>query len=386
MNKQGAALMTVMIILGIVATTVALLVPQAKQQAYAVTRVRDYLKAQAYPEAGANQAYSLLKTNFTLRTDPSRFPLTTYGDGEYDATVTAIDTNKASISCTGKRGKAIVNTMVDLQNFPLGTPNSSTSNIPPAVGALGYAIAANGKVTFSGNGTFNTGGSKIHGDNTYNMTGSKQVIGNISSSIGVQMVGATKVTGNVSAPTINAPVGSVNGVTTAGSVPLVNMPDIDFTPYYNMAIANGQIVNGNLNISGSTPVVPVGGVIWVNGNIKYSGSGNLVGSFIATGDIDISGSGNQIKVGNLPAFVSLNGGIDITGSGSSHGLIYSRIGNFDKSGNGVHTGTIVAGGDVTGSGGWSAITYENSTPTLPAGYGNNNNSAGDRVGVIAWQK
>ena len=66
-SKRGAALMTLMIIVLLVAGTVAFLINEAKQQAYAVTRVRDYLKAQAYAESGANEAYSILKTNFADR-------------------------------------------------------------------------------------------------------------------------------------------------------------------------------------------------------------------------------------------------------------------------------------------------------------------------------
>ena len=46
-QKRGAALLTLMIIMLLVVGTVAYMVKDAKQQAFAVTRVRDYLKAQA---------------------------------------------------------------------------------------------------------------------------------------------------------------------------------------------------------------------------------------------------------------------------------------------------------------------------------------------------
>jgi len=387
-QKRGAALLTLMIIMLLVVGTVAYMVKDAKQQAFAVTRVRDYLKAQAYAEGGANQAYSLLKTNFALRLDPSRFPPTDYGDGTYDVTITSVGTNKAVISCVGQRGRSTVTVMCDIQNFAAGSGGSgSTSGVPPAVGAYTYAIVSGGKMGWSGSGTINVGTSKLHGNGQFKMTGSKQVTGNISSSVKIWLTGSTKISGNAAAPVITASGSAITGSKTVGAVPQVTIPDIDLTPYYNAALANGQVYNGNQHFTGSTDLAPNGGIMWVNGNFKWSGSGKMIGSFIATGDFDYSGSGDQVKVGNYPAFVSRDGDVDISGSGKSHGLIYAKTGGFDKSGSGDHTGTIIVNGDFDASGSWSALIYENSTPVAPVtGGGGSSGTVGDRVGVIAWQK
>ena len=388
-QKRGAALLTLMIIMLLVVGTVAYMVKDAKQQAFAVTHVRDYLKAQAYAEGGANQAYSLLKTNFALRLDPSRFPPTSYGDGTYDVTITSVGTNKAVISCVGQRGHSTVNVMCDIQNFAAGTSSPGGTNaVPPAVGAYTFAIVSGGPMGWSGSGNINVGTGKLHGNGQFKMTGSKQVTGNISSSVKVWLTGSTKISGNAAAPVITASGSAITGSKTVGAVPNVVIPDIDLTPYYNHALAQGEVLNGNQHFPASSgDLAPDGGIMWVNGNLKIATSGKQTGCFIATGDIDITGSGDQVKVGNFPAFVSRDGTVDISGSGKSHGLIYAKTGGFDKSGSGDHTGSIIVNGDFDASGSWSLLTYENSTPVAPVGSGGSGEATtGDRVGVIAWQK
>ena len=262
------------------------------------------------------------------------------------------------------------------------------AGVPQAVGAYTYAIVSGGKMGWSGSGTLNVGGGKIHANGQFKMTGSKLVIGNISSRVKIWLTGSTKITGNAAAPAIKADGGAITGTTTVGLVPPVTIPDIDLTPYYNQALANGQVYNASTyHLSGSSDITVPGGVLWVNGNFKFSGSGKLIGCFIATGNIDYSGSGDQIKVADYPAFVARDGTIDISGSGKSHGLIYAKTGGFDKSGSGDHIGSIIVNGDFDASGSWNALTYENSTPVPPTGGGGGGSEVfSDRVSVIAWQK
>jgi hypothetical protein len=393
-HKRGAALMTLMIIMLMVAGTGAYLVKDAKQQTFAVTHVRDYLKAQAYAEGGANQAYSLLKTNFALRTNPSAFPQVTYGDGTYDVTVTPVGTNKAFISCIGQRGAATVNVLVDIQNFAAGTGGpGSTSGVPPAVGAYTYAILSGGSQGWSGSGTLNVGTGKIHSNGQLKMTGSKQVTGNISSSVKIWLTGSTKINGNATAPVITADAGAITGTRTVAAVPIVTVPDFDATAYKAaaQAVGAGAYYAGDVTFTASAgDIVPPGGIMYSEGDITIHTSGRMIGSFIANGEITITGSGDQIKVGNYPAFVSLTGKNDQSGSGKIHGLIYagkSGTLSFDRSGSGDVTGTIMSKGNFDASGSWSALAYENSTPVAPvSGGGSGSGSSGDRVGVIAWQK
>jgi len=220
------------------------------------------------------------------------------------------------------------------------------------------------------------------------MTGSKKVIGDISSCERIWLVGSTKITGDAAAPTLTYSGTAISGTKTVGPVTAVTIPDIDLTPYYNQALANGQVYAGNQHFSGSDDLAPAGGVMWVNGDLRVSGSGQLIGCFIATGDIDITGSGDQVQVEKYPAFVSRDGDIDISGSGKSHGLIYVRVGDFDKTGSGDHTGSIICNAAFDAAGSWCTVVYEDSTPVAPGGGGGGGGGStpADNIGVSAWQK
>ena len=384
-DNRGSALLVLMIIILLVAAGGASLVNFAKQQAYSAARIRDYIKAQAYAEAGANEAYSIIKTNWAARSDPSKFPSRTFADGSYDATVVAVSSNYAAVTCVGTRAGQTATVKLDIYNANPSTPPTTNGGPPAAVGAYTYAIMSCGKMNWSGSGQIDVGTGKVHGNGLYKMTGSKQVKGNISSSTRIWLTGSTKITGDAAAPVLTYSGGAISGTKTVGPVAAVSLPPIDLTPYYNHALANGQVYNGNQHFTGSSDLTPVGGIMWVNGNFKWSGSGRLVGCFIATGSIDISGSGDQIKVGNYPALVSRDADIDISGSGKFHGLMYAKT-TFYKSGSGDVIGSIMSGGDFDSSGSWSAMAYENSTPVPPGGGGSGTpGSAGDQIGVSAWQ-
>jgi len=86
------------------------------------------------------------------------------------------------------------------------------------------------------------------------------------------------------------------------------------------------------------------------------------GQYHYTGDIEISGSGNYYKVQNYPLALSVNGKIDFSGSGNVHGLLFAMNRNFEKTGNGNVTGSIICKGNFRKSGGWDFLTYEKSVP------------------------
>ncbi|KQC04568.1 MAG: hypothetical protein APR54_08770 [Candidatus Cloacimonas sp. SDB] len=227
-----------------------------------------------------------------------------------------------------------------------------------------YAIATNGTMKWSGSGSLNVGEGNIHSNGKFTMTGSKKITGNISSSTEIKMTGSTKISGDAAAPVVSFSGSAISGTVTIEAVDQLIIPDIDLTSYYEHAQANGQVFDGNQQFSGSGNLEPAGGIMWVNGDIRISGSNNMIGCFIATGSIKISGSGDQTKVDNFPAFISRDSDIDISGSGKSHGLIYAGQ-DFDKSGSGDHIGSILSKGNFKSSGSWSVLTYENSKPNSP---------------------
>lgn len=383
--RAGSALVTVMGVIILVALVGAGMVTLGRQQIHSARRLRDYAKAQIIAESGVNAAYCVLKTNFTARNDPSKFPLTQFGDGSYDATVLPISSNLAAITSTGLCGLARAVARADIKNFPLPGP---TNQPPLPQGAFAYAVVSGDTMTWNGNGTMTINGAGIHSNSRYKMTGCEVITGqncNVSSSVEIWSTGTTKIHGNAQAPAWkgSSPANVIGGTPTTGAVSLVSIPDIDLTPYYQSALAYGQVYNGDIQLTGSTDLVVPGGIMWVNGTLRLNRSGPMVGCFIATGDIIVTGSGDQEKVAGYPAFVSRDGKVDLSGSGDVHGLVYAKSGSIQKTGNGVVVGSMICAGTFDKGGGWDLLVYENSTPVPP----NNPNTSGrDRVVITAWQE
>jgi hypothetical protein len=233
--------------------------------------------------------------------------------------------------------------------------------------AYNYGLVAGGDISWAGSGTCNTGSARLHCNGQFSTSGSSDfTCGTLSACVRVAMSGSGNITGNVNTPVISkSGSGTITGTQTIGTVPPVAIPAIDLTPYYNIALANGQVFSGLKKIQGSASTVVPGGVMWVNGDFRYSGSGNFTGAIIATGNVTVSASGNFKTVNSYPAIVSINGNIDMSGSGKVTGLIYTATGSISKSGSGDVTGSLICGGALTKSGSWSALTYLNSAPVKP---------------------
>ncbi len=78
-------------------------------------------------------------------------------------------------------------------------------------------------------------------------------------------------------------------------VEAIVIPVLDLTPYYEHASAiwSGVFIQSAfhwfIRLCGSR------GVMWEYGTFRRSGSGNFTGCVIATGNVDVSGSGNYNK-------------------------------------------------------------------------------------------
>jgi hypothetical protein len=377
-GRRGSALITTLIIAFSLCACVGVLVSAGLHVNKMAGALGGRVRAQAIAEAGACYAYSILATNFDTRNNAASFPATAYAGGVYDVTVTPVGADRAVITATGTCDNVTEIVMLDVICVTSGSGG-------PPEGAFAYTIVSGDDMTFTGSGPINVGGGTVQANGAFKMTGSCSLLGDLKSCVQIWSTGTTILDGDTWAPMYKGKsAGSpdnITGTKTTQAVAPVTIPDIDLTPYYNWAVAHGQVYNGNQHFSGSGNLVPNGGVMWVNGNLKISTSGTMTGCFIATGDIQITGSGDQIKVGNLPAVISRDGDIDISGSGRFHGLLYAKTGGFDKSGSGDVVGSIVCAGEFDKSGSWAVMTYEDSTPIPPG------ESTLDAVlGVTAWQR
>ncbi len=192
--------------------------------------------------------------------------------------------------------------------------------------------------------------------------------GDFSSSVSLKFE-ECYVYGNVTAPEIEVENGAaVYGSQNVEAVPEVEIPYIDWSEYRERANENGELIDGDYNVSSIENLEPVGGVIWVDGNVLFEASsgGTINGCIIATGWIKIESQNTltQTKVDNLPAFVSTTSYVkkEVQDAELSvEGLIYAETDVLLEN-NGNLNGAIICKGDCAIENDWS-LTYTSSTPS-----------------------
>ena len=385
-RKSGGAILTVLAIVSALCVCMASVLYISQQRTFMANKLGDRGRAIAIAEAGVSKAVSVLTTNFDLRSDPTAFPQTSYGGGSYALGVTSVSSNKASICSTGTYGSVTESVALDVVNVPV-----ATNQITPTYHATDFVMLAGADLSWVGNMNLNlSAGGWMHGNGSFWMNGNQIITGNVSSCVQIDSVGGTVIAGNGMAPLYTrASPGNFTGSATVTNLRPVQIPNLDLTPLYNQALANGQVSTGTVDLSGT--VTPAGGVRWVDGCINF-GNGTYRGCFVATSNMEMKTTGNgeivQVRVGNYPAFVSRDGNILVKQAKTLrfNGLIYCKTGSFDKQANGdcIATGQVIAAGNITKNGGWSGMFYRDCiSPFWP---GTTNYLVETRVTPTAWQK
>lgn len=277
-------------------------------------------KALLLAEAGANEAYALLKADFNNKNNADLFPETDLGEGSYDVTIIEVGGYVVLESTASVKGveKTISMTV---------SSNSGTE-------AFDYAFFSNDNMDLQGNPDA-TG--NIHSNKNVFISGNPVVSGTASASTQVIVTGS---------PTIN---NIVEGV------PIVDFPDIDFNDYYNLAAPEDRYT-GNKNWAGNQNLSPTNGIIYVNGNVQINGNLNITGAIVATGSIKVNGNVTQTGVEGMPLLMSRDSYIRINGNVlSAEGLIYSKTNNVQIYGNVNMTGQIISFGELLITGNPSVI-------------------------------
>lgn len=377
-RRRGSAMTSAIVLTVVITGLVVVGLSASLQRSFSASKLSNRMRAMSIAEAGANVTYARLTKEFDLAKNPDNFPETAFGEGAYDVSVKLVAANLAVIYSKGTYKNADGEVILEVRRY------SDAAGVPPAIGGYLYTILSGGDMTWGGNGLTDVGSDgRVHTNAKFLMNGTVIMKGgDLSACTQIDSVGTTEIRGDTFSPAYKrkSPA-NVTGTVTTDTVAPVDIPAIDFTPYYNWALKNGQVYNGNLLIPTGS-VKPAGGVMWVNGDLKLTTNDPIEGCFIATGSIDIAGHCNHAKVGLLPALMSRDGDIDISGNGNYHGLIYCKTGQFEKTGNGIIRGSIICQGEFVRNGGPDIYAYENSTPVPPGTVTN----AGDIVSVEAWQK
>lgn len=388
-GQIGSAIVTVLIVVTVAGTLVGTMALASSTRKINVERMANKIKATALAEAGVAQAYSVLITNWTARDSADAFPQMTYGGGVYDCTVVPVGSNVAVITCTGVYQGVAACVVADCRNYgPRDQlPEEDEDDPADTVDAYDYAVVSGGDGNWGGGGTISISNGTVHANGEFAMNGGGTVYGNVESSTLVTGNGTCDIYGDTDAPSYGGKFpAAVHGDVDVTNVPLVTIPAMDLTPYFNEALLDGAlgVYTGN-KLWTTPPVKPAHGIIWVNGDVKVTGSadwGNL--TIIATGNIDWQG-GSLTNFSTYPALVSRDGDISITANQTMQGLIFSQNGDVDKGGNGWLKGQIICGGEFTKVGGASAIYYMNMKPTPPGSSGDTGPGP-DVIGISAWSK
>jgi hypothetical protein len=385
-GRRGSALLATFGLVLLVAVICSSMYGYSSQQVFTTVRNRDFLKAKVIAEAGANLAYNKVRYSFANLADASLFPETAFGGGTYDVTFTSSGTNQARLVSVGRCGTAEARVSADLfnqarQNISWLKDNRS---FDPAI-FTNYAVLAGGKIDWGGGGTITNGG-KVRANNKIEMVGGGDFYGSnlkVYSSQQIYIQGSSTIQGDAFAPSFAGKVDRIYGTKTVEQVPNITIPIIDLTPFYQKALENNEVKNGNFTLSAN--YTPAGGVLWVNGNFKIS-NGSVAGCIIATGDIDSSTSRTLSSVNGYPVLISRDGSIKITSTPTINGLVYTRSGSVMWTGGGQLTGSIISAGNIDKGGGSDLIVNFNPAPPqipyVPAADTNRS----DYVIITAWQE
>jgi hypothetical protein len=236
----------------------------------------------------------------------------------------------------------------------------------PIDSAYNYTLIAGGDITWLGSGTSNLGDSLVHTNGSLLISGINNLHANITAHVKVIRSGSSIITGNVKALSIvQSSTGKITGTKKIGAVPEVSIPAIDFTSYYDYAVLHGGYHNGDVIFSGSRDTVLTDSILYVNGDFTLSGSMNVKGSIIATGDIVINGSGTITRSMRMPVLASINGDIYLNGTGTITGLIYTKTGNMVKGSSCSVHGSIICKDDFLKSGKGFDVIYQKVLPYSP---------------------
>lgn len=371
-RKDGSVLVMTLVISGTVCIMGASLLAFADYQLGAMERARQDNAAIAIAEAGANAAFAIIKANFANKDDASLFPPTSYNGGTFDTTVSSVGDDQAQIKCVGISGSSTQTVIVDIRDFSTGEDATDPSS------PWAHTIFVNGSGTMNGSGNC-YGSVRCNRDLRANGSFSWGTVANpvdVYCTVEFRANGSSTLNGMVYAPSVSAPAGVPR---TIQAVPAIAMPVLDLTPYYNLAVANGQVFAGG-TVSGNIGVIP-GGVRWYSGAATFNGGVNYSGCIIATGSINFKGGCTQTKVSNLPAVVSRDGSVTLSGARTMQGLIYAKT-DLTCNGSGVEDGTIIVGGNLTLNGSYGLFTYDYSFPSVDGSAGTTDAD----VGITAWQK
>jgi hypothetical protein len=383
-KKTGAALFTVLFVILIVTAVVGVAVSSSINKAFRARKLADRTRAIAIAEAGAEFAYSVLRTNFSARSNPAAFPAADYGGGRYHLAVRPSGSNMARILSTGLCGAADADVVLDIRNY--GGGGSSAPANPIDGDAFDYAIVCGGSFRFAGCGSISStnGRTRIHSNGELTIAGDAQADVDLSSSAKIKVKSPKDIDGSLTAPVLDVHhKANIADGESEEPVAQVEIPEIDLTPWANYAQDNGTYFDQGSWTPPSHPYTPPGGVVYVTGDASITHDFN--GTIIANGKVKLSGQADINAEGTF-AVVSRDGKVDNTSSGTIKGTIYCMTGDYKQTANGRHEGQLIVAGDISKGGNSDVVVFKQALLTPPGDDDGSDAAGSDVIGISAWQK
>lgn len=405
-NKDGSALLTVLLVVLISTIMVGSFFNMSSQRSFMAKKLTNRTRAISIAEAGVHVAYSILATNFEARSSDDAFPETAYAGGVYDVTITSIGDDIAVIKSAGTYGDVTEMTILDVRKEGTISGGSGGGAIPGT--AWECSVFASGKITVNGNGNIQ---GVTHCNNDFRANGNMDwgtVASNVTITTGNNFKGngniiihgsveaATKISlnGSCTIDYISSPITYYSHWTcNIGEehsdppiYPIRPFPELDLTPYYQIALENGQVINQNKTYNGNNDLGNIpGGVLWINGTVRINGTFSMHGMLIATGYIKLNGECYHYKSPNgFCGILSRDSYVNVNGNHDIYGVIYSRE-NLRLNGNGNIFGQILCDGNINMNGNYGVVSYVYSDPGGGGG-GGTPPSDGYVIKAAAWQR
>ncbi|MBN2703385.1 MAG: hypothetical protein JXR23_04155 [Pontiellaceae bacterium] len=402
-SKDAFVLLIALAFVSLLALGSTFLLRVSTQKAYTENK-RVYTEmARIIAESGVHISVSAIERDNSLI--GSGFDPIPVGDGTATITITETDlSGDVSLSSTSSNEKYYVLSSTGTWGNQVSTVGVLFRYTPASEGdseieeLFGGAIFCGGDITMAGGTSINLAGSgSVHANGNIRLTGGARFNSGslVSTSSGLSLSGGVYVDADVnSATTPSIPNWATYSSFISGSVSVGNVPEkmieINLDPYRLYAenndipgqsyknkpwnyvytdsyISADELKNGKLQVGSMQVVRPVGGVLWVEGEVKFAGGSVVDGCVIATGDIDVRGGMTHKPANGLPSFMSVSGNVDVGSGCTVYGLVYSHTGNIDIRGGATVQGAFICPrGDFTNHGGGSVV-YDNSTPMGPNG-------------------
>ncbi|MDP6525187.1 MAG: hypothetical protein QGI24_09135 [Kiritimatiellia bacterium] len=376
-RNQGLAMPSILVMILVMTALVGIMSRASLQRVFSAGRLCDRTRALAYAEAGANEAYSVLCTNWALRSNEEAFPKKDFHFGTYDATVVPVDSTIAVIKSTGTCADETVEVILDVKNFGGSSPGG-----PPEGSAWECTIFAEEEVYINGNGDVD---GAIHGNLQVRFNGNLEITPgpiHVTSATKIRVNGNALTPGSLTAPSIKITGNNESGIAVNKQpYPTIPFPELDLAEFYDTAVDNGQVkaaktYNNDIDWSGAP-----GGVVWIPGNVRFKGNCTFDGILVATGSVRMEGNTNwDTPEGKAGTIISRDSFIKINGNVECDALLYSP-GKITLGGNVRLEGQIISGNDVDINGNVEVVHYGYVNPS--AGSDGSNT---DIIGPTAWQK